>query len=80
MRRRRNLIEANAVEIDWRALLHPSARAQISTSASSAAKELPQENYLTDTSETDPEGVRRANRRRFTDEEKLAIALESSLV
>lgn len=77
LRRWRNLIEANAVEIDWRAQLHPSARAKISSGLSSAAKGFPQENSLTDTPEADPESDRRANRRRFTDDEKLAIALES---
>lgn len=72
-----DLIETNEVEIDWRAQLHPSARAQISTSASSAAKESGVESRLTDTPSDDPSVDRRSNRRRFSDEEKLAIARES---
>lgn len=73
----RDLIEANEVEIDWRAQLHPSARAKISTSASSAAKESGVESRLTDTPSDDPSVDGRSNRRRFSDEEKLAIARES---
>lgn len=44
--RQHDLIEANGVEIDWRARLHPSARPPISTSASSAAKESGVESRL----------------------------------
>jgi transposase-like protein len=73
----RDLIEANEVEVDWRAQLHPSARAQISTSASSAAKEPGVESRLTDASSDVPSVDGRSNRRRFSDEEKLAIARES---
>ena len=42
------------MEIDWRARLHPSARPQISTGASSAAKESGAENGLTDVPAADP--------------------------
>ncbi|MBP1296416.1 IS66 family insertion sequence element accessory protein TnpA [Bradyrhizobium elkanii] len=73
----RDLIEAGDVEIDWRAQLHPSARRQISTSASSAAKECGLESRLTDASSDDASVDGRSNRRRFSDEEKLAIARES---
>ncbi|MHC2332780.1 IS66 family insertion sequence element accessory protein TnpA [Bradyrhizobium sp. USDA 4454] len=72
-----NLIEANEVDIDWRAQLHPSARAQISTSASSAAKESVVESGLTEAPGVGPSGDGRSNRRRFSDEEKLAIVRES---
>ncbi len=41
-------LDADPVQIDWRAHLHPSIRAQISTGASSAAKEQSVENSLTD--------------------------------
>ncbi|WP_316228320.1 transposase [Bradyrhizobium sp. SZCCHNR1039] len=71
-----DLIETNEV-VDWRAQLHPSARAQISTSASSAAKESGVESRLTDAPSDDPSVDGRSNRRRFSDEEKLAIVRES---
>ncbi|MGX1354104.1 transposase-like protein [Bradyrhizobium elkanii] len=77
LQRWRDLIEANEVDVDWRAQLHPSARAQISTSASSAAKESGVEKRLTDASSDVPSVDGRSNRRRFSDEEKLAIARES---
>ena len=73
----RDLIDANEVEIDWRAHLHPSARPPISTSASSAAKESGVESRLTDAPTGDPPSDGFANRRRFSDEEKLAIVRES---
>lgn len=72
----RNLIDSGEVEIDWRARLHLSARPQISTSASSAAKEPVVECDLTDATVADSARDGRANRRHFTDEEKLAIVLE----
>jgi hypothetical protein len=72
----RDLIDSGEVEIDWRARLHPSARPQISTSASSAAKESVVECELTDATVADSARDGRANRRHFTDEEKLAIVLE----
>ncbi|MET4177266.1 transposase-like protein [Bradyrhizobium sp. LA6.1] len=77
LQRWRDLIDANEVKIDWRAQLHPSARAQISTSASSAAKEFTIESSLTEASGVDPSEDGRANRRRFSDEEKLAILREA---
>ena len=78
----RDRLEAEPEGIDWRALVHPSARprtssGRISTGASSAAKEPPAENALTDGSADDPPRDRRSNRRSFTDEEKIAIVLES---
>jgi transposase-like protein len=77
LRRWRDLIDANEVEIDWRTHLHPSARPLISTSASSAAKESVAETRLTDAPTADPPSDGRANRRRFSDEEKLEIVRES---
>ncbi|MGY3080210.1 transposase-like protein [Bradyrhizobium sp. LM6.10] len=77
LRRWRDLIDANEVEIDWRTHLHPSARPLISTSASSAAKESITGTRLTDAPTADPPSDGRANRRRFSDEEKLAIVRES---
>lgn len=77
LQRWRDLIDTNEVEIDWRAQLHPSARAQISTSASSAAKESVVKSGLTEAPGVDPSDDGRSNRRRFSDEEKLAIVRES---
>jgi len=65
------------VEIDWRAHLHPSARPQISTGVSSAAKDLDGENVLTIPAPADPASDGGSNRRSFTDAEKLAIVMEA---
>jgi len=72
----RNLIEAEGAPEDWRALLHPSARAKISTSAIVAAKESGAETVLTVAPNAEPGTDGRSNRRHFTDEQKLAIVLE----
>jgi len=77
LRRWRDLIDANEVEIDWRTHLLPSARPLISTSASSAAKESAAKTRLTDAPTGDPPSDGFANRRRFSDEEKLEIVRES---
>jgi transposase-like protein len=77
LRRWRDLIDANEVEIDWRTHLHPSACPLISTSGSSAAKESVAGTRLTDAPTADPPSDGRANRRRFSEEEKLAIVRES---
>ena len=74
----RRRFDANPLQVDWRARLHPSARPQISSGLSSAAKELPVESGLTEASTDDPPPRdRRATRRRFTDAEKLAIVREA---
>jgi len=77
LRRWRNLIDSGEVEIDWRARLHPSARPQISSDVSSAAKDRSAETVLTASVPGDPPRDRRSNRRSFTDEEKLAIVMEA---
>jgi hypothetical protein len=62
LRRWRDLIDGGEIEIDWRARrLHPSARPQISTSASSAAKESAVERDLTDATAADSARGGRAN-------------------
>ncbi|CCG42830.1 conserved hypothetical protein [Magnetospirillum molischianum DSM 120] len=73
LRRWRNRLEDGEVEIDWRAHLHPSARPQISSDGSSAAKVSLPKLPLTDACEADG----RANRRSFSDEEKRSIVLET---
>jgi Transposase len=77
LRRWRDLIDSGEVEIDWRARLHPSARPQISSDVSSAAKDRSDETALTTSVPGDPPRDRRSNRRSFTDEEKLAIVMEA---
>jgi len=77
LRRWRDLFDAEEVTIDWRSRLHPSARPQISSGLSSAAKARGHEMRLTDPSSGEPVGDRRSNRRRFTDAEKLSIVQES---
>ena len=73
----RRRFDADPLEVDWRARLHPSARPRISSNLSSAAKQTSTETRLTDASPGDPPPDRRANRRRFSDAEKLAIVCES---
>jgi hypothetical protein len=70
-------LEAEPQLVDWRARLHPSALRQISTGASSAAKESGGENVLTSMVTADPARDGRLNRRSFTDAEKLAIVMEA---
>ena len=77
LRKWRDRIENAEVEIDWRAHLHPSACPQTSTGASSAAKDCSPENDLTAARDPDPPHDGRSNRRSFTNEEKLAVVLES---
>jgi hypothetical protein len=75
-RRWRDLIDSGEVAIDWRARLHPSARPKISSGVSSAAKTL-RRNGVDRTADGRPQYDRRSNRRSFTDEQKLAIVMES---
>ncbi len=74
-------IEDGEVDIDWRAHLHPSARPVvkygISSGSSSAAKVKGSKKILTAALAVEPTPDGRSNRRRFTDEEKRAIAQES---
>ncbi|MGJ4951478.1 IS66 family insertion sequence element accessory protein TnpA [Bradyrhizobium sp. HKCCYLS20291] len=74
LRKWRDRLDAGEVTTDWRAHLHPSARPIVSSVVSSAANAPDCETSLTDE-------VRdgRANRRRFTGEEKLEIVRESDV-
>jgi transposase-like protein len=64
----RDRLEESGNEMDWRSLLHPSARAQLSSAANRARRKY----RLT------PQGVDgRSNRRRFSDEQKRAIVQET---
>lgn len=64
----RDRLEESGAEMDWRSLLHPSARAQLSSAANCARPKY----RLT------PQAVDgRSNRRRFSDEQKRAIVQET---
>ena len=64
----RDRLEDSGDEVDWRSLLHPSARAQLSSAANCARRKY----RLT------PDAVDgRSNRRRFSDEQKRAIVQET---
>jgi hypothetical protein len=76
LKRWRKLFDSAEVEIDWRALLHPSARPLISNEISNVAKRESEARRLTETMEAIPSPLERKRRRRFTDEEKIAILLE----
>lgn len=73
LRKWRDLLESGEQVEDWRAGLHPSARAHLSTSAKTGAKEPTIETGLTDA----PAAVANPSRRSFTADEKLAIVLET---
>jgi transposase-like protein len=75
LRRWRDLLVSGEQTEDWRAVLHPSARAGLSTSANTGAKEPVVESGLTDT----PAAPAKPTRRNFTADEKLAIVLETEL-
>jgi transposase-like protein len=77
LRRWRDLLDHGEVSIDWRAVLHPSARPQISTSLSTNAKEVSPESRLTNLGTAEPPLDGRSHRRRFSAEEKMAIVLET---
>lgn len=77
LKRWRNLIEAEEVGIDWRALLHPSARPPISTNISTSTKESERIRALTEAIEAEAGPPRRAVRRRWSTEEKIALLLEA---
>lgn len=77
LKRWRNLIEAEEIIIDWRALLHPSAWPPISTNISTRTKESERVQALTAEIEVAAGPPRRAHRRRFSTEEKIALLLEA---
>lgn len=64
----RDRLEDSGNDMDWRSLLHPSARAQLSSAASRVRRK-----YRLTPQEADG----RSNRRRFSDEQKRAIVQET---
>jgi len=77
LRRWRQLIESEVLEIDWRAMLHPSSMPPISTNISTRTKESERAKALTATIEAEAGPPRRATRRRYTTEQKIALLLET---
>lgn len=77
LRKWRDRLDDGTLEIDWRAHLHPSARPRISTGANGSAKDGSIKNALTTALTADLSPPDRKPRRVFTEEEKLAIVLET---
>jgi hypothetical protein len=73
LRKWRDRLDEREVEIDWRSHLHPSACSVVGTSASQSAAE----SSLTAPSNDAPQAPSTSARRFFSDEQKLAIAMES---
>ncbi len=61
-------LEESGEEMDWRSLLHPSARAQLSSAANCARRKYRLAEQAVDD---------RSNRRRFSDEQKRAMVQET---
>jgi transposase-like protein len=76
LRRRQGLIDAGEAAEGWRAMLHPSARASLSTGANGGAKEPAAASGLTNSPFEEPATLK-PRRRSFSAEEKLAIVLET---
>jgi len=74
LRKWRDRLDEREVESDWRAHLHPSARPVVGTSA----RQLTAESSLTAASIDAPRAPTTPARRFFSDEQKLAIAMESA--
>lgn len=77
LKRWRNIFDNEEMVIDWRTMLHPSALPLVSTKIGPSAKEKAEARRLTATIEADAPPPRKATRRRFTTEEKIAILLEA---
>lgn len=73
----RDRFENAEVEIEWRELVHPSARPLLSTSAKTSAKDGAAESPLTAVPNDEPSAPEKQNRRSFSVAEKLAIVLET---
>jgi transposase-like protein len=77
MRKWRTLMEAGELSTDWRGMLHPSAVPPLSTKVSPRTKERERAQALTAAIEADAGPAKRAPRRNFTTEQKVAILLEA---
>lgn len=77
LKRWRNIFDNEEIVIDWRTHLHPSALPLISTEIGPSAKEKAEATRLTAAIEADAPPPRRATRRRWTTEEKIALLLQA---
>lgn len=73
----RELIGNGAVEVDWRSMLHPSARPSISTNIRPSAKNDVSDRALTEAMAVESAAPAKGHRRRFSIEEKRAILVEA---
>jgi len=73
LRKWRDRLDDGEIEIDWRAHLHPSARPVVGTSAKESASESHLTGAANDAAQTPATPVRRF----FSDEQKLAIVMET---
>ncbi len=77
LKRWRDLMDSATEEIDWRAMMHPAARALISTKRSTRTKDSERAKALTAAIEAEAGPPKRARRRRFSTEQKIALLLEA---
>jgi hypothetical protein len=77
LRKWRDSLDSGEEVVDWRAALHPSARANLSTSAKHSATESAAESGLTSSSDAPRAAAKKQARRSFSADEKLAIVLET---
>jgi transposase-like protein len=73
----RNLFDNEEMVADWRTMLHPSALPLISTRIGTGAKEKAAAERLTAVIEAEAPPPKRATRRRWTTEEKIALLLQA---
>nr|WP_169804968.1 transposase [Sphingomonas asaccharolytica] len=77
LKRWRVLFENEEIVVDWRTMLHPSALPLISTKIGTGAKEKAAAERLTAAIEADAPPPKRATRRRWKTEEKIALLLQA---
>ena len=73
----RQRLDEEPLGVDWRALVHPSARPYVGARPSTSADAGGAESGLTPTPRAIRDGDGRSNRRHFSDEEKRAMVMET---
>jgi hypothetical protein len=77
LREWRNRLDAEPLGVDWRELVHPSARPYVRSKSSTSAKEEQAESGLTGPPRAIRDGDGRSNRRHFSDEEKRTMVAQT---
>lgn len=77
LREWRHRLDAEPLGVDWRELVHPSARPYVRSKLSTSAKDEPADSVLTGPPRAIRDGDGRSNRRHFSDEEKHAMVAET---